>query len=310
MGAELIAALVIILMVAALGLIVLGYRRTNQSIVIDERLSQYGQQRIQSLEELELQQPFQDRIVLPFMRRLSRLGARFTPAEAIAGLRQQLAEAGSPSGIGPSEYLGIRVFTAIGLGGITGLMFWMSDMSGLLAVGVTLVSVVLGYMLPRFWLTRRISQRKSEIQKSLPDAIDLLTISVESGLGFDPALARVIEKWDNELTREFSRMLSDIRLGASRRVAMRKLAERVNVDDLNVFASSLIQADQLGVSISQVLRVQSKQMRMRRRQRAEEQAQKAPIKMLFPMIFLIFPAIYIVLLGPAIPRMIGSFSGI
>jgi tight adherence protein C len=134
-----------------------------------------------------------------------------------------------------------------------------------------------------------------------------LTISVEAGLGFDPALGRVVEKWDNALTRELGRMLSEMRMGSSRRDAMREVAMRVNVEDLNTFISAVVQADQLGVSISQVLRVQSKQMRQRRRQRAEEQAHKAPLKMLFPMIFLIFPSIYIVILGPAIPRIVSAF---
>jgi tight adherence protein C len=307
MSGELIAVLVIFLMITALGLVVLGYRRANQDVVIEERLSQYGHQRVLTLEEFELEQPFQDRVVLPMLRRLSRLGARFTPKRAMDSLRQELIEAGSPSGIGPTEYLGIRVFTSLGLGGMSLLLFLLSDADLLMGLGLSAFLAVLGYMLPSFWLKRKISERKKEIQKAMPDAIDLLTISVEAGLGFDPALARVIEKWDNQLTQEFGRMLSEIRMGKSRREAMREMANRVNVDDLNVFTSSLIQADQLGVSISQVLRVQSQQMRMRRRQRAEEQAHKAPVKMLFPMVFLIFPSLYIVLLGPAVPRLLESF---
>ena len=171
-----------------------------------------------------------------------------------------------------------------------------------------MVVAVLGYAMPGTWLSSRGKRRKTEITRGLPDAIDLLTISVEAGLGFDPALARVVEKWDNALTRELGRMLSEIRMGSSRRDAMRELANRVNVEDLNTFISAVIQADQLGVSISQVLRIQSKQMRQKRRQRAEEKAQKAPLKMLFPMIFLIFPSIYIVILGPAIPQVLKAFK--
>jgi tight adherence protein C len=177
----------------------------------------------------------------------------------------------------------------------------------LLVIAFPSVIGLLGYMMPGIWISRRIKTRKTEITRALPDAIDLLTISVEAGLGFDPALARVVEKWDNGLTRELGRMLSEIRMGASRRDAMREAANRVNVDDLNTFISAVIQADQLGVSISQVLRIQSKQMRQKRRQRAEEQAHKAPLKMLFPMVFLIFPSIYIVILGPAIPTIISAF---
>jgi tight adherence protein C len=307
MTGEVIAIAIILLIAGSLGLVVLGYRRANQDIVIEERLNQYGHREITSLAELELEQPFQDRVMFPILRRLSRVGRRFTPRSAMDKLRQELVEAGSPSGIGATEYLGIRVVTAIGLSGIVFLLFLLSGSDLLMGIGLSAFMLLIGYMLPGFWLKRRISARKKSVQMSLPDAIDLLTISVESGLGFDPALARVIEKWDNELTREFGRMLSEIRMGKSRREAMREMAGRINVDDLNVFTSSMIQADQLGVSISQVLRVQSKQMRMRRRQRAEEQAHKAPVKMLFPMVFLIFPALYIILLGPAVPRLLDSF---
>jgi tight adherence protein C len=134
-----------------------------------------------------------------------------------------------------------------------------------------------------------------------------LTISVESGLGFDPALMRVAEKWDNALTQEFGRLLSEMRIGKSKRQGLREMADRCGVDDLRVFVSSVVQADQLGVAISQVLRIQSEAMRLKRKQRAEEAAHKAPIKMLFPMIFLIFPAIYVVILGPAIPQIANSF---
>lgn len=307
MSSEVIAIAIILMIIASLGLVVLGYRRANDDIVIEERLNQYGHREITSLTELELEQPFQDRVLFPILRRFSRIGRRLTPRSAMDNLRQELIEAGSPSGIGAAEYLGIRVATAISLSGIVLLMFVLGGADLLLGLGLSAFMLLLGYMLPGYWLKSRISKRKKSVQMSLPDAIDLLTISVESGLGFDPALSRVIEKWDNELTREFGRMLSEIRMGKSRREAMREMAQRINVDDLNVFTSSMIQADQLGVSISQVLRVQSQQMRMRRRQRAEEQAHKAPVKMLFPMVFLIFPSLYIVLLGPAIPRLLETF---
>ncbi|MDQ3781246.1 MAG: type II secretion system F family protein [Chloroflexota bacterium] len=145
-----------------------------------------------------------------------------------------------------------------------------------------------GYVMPSIWLSRMAKNRKAEITKSLPDAIDLLTISVESGLGFDPALMRVAEKWDNALTREFGQALNELRLGKTEREALREMSDRVYVDDLRIFVSSIIQADQLEVSMSQVLTIQSEAMRVRRRQRAEELAHKAPIKVLFPMVFLIF----------------------
>ncbi len=302
---DLVAISVIVMMVAALGLVVLGLRQSRSQIVIEERLAQFGH-RVPSLEELELQQPFRDRILIPMLRRAARTFGRFTPKQNNDRLRQKLMEAGLSSSLGPTEFLGLRIVLGGVLGGLLFLIFLLGNGSPLSKVLLPISVAVIGYLLPGIWLGRKISQRKTEIIRALPDAIDLLTISVEAGLGFDPALARVVDKWDNALTREFGRMLSELRMGSSRRDAMRDLAKRVNVDDLTVFVSAIVQADQLGVSITQVLRVQSKQMRMRRRQRAEEKAQKAPIKLLFPMVFFIFPALYVVLLGPAIPSLVNS----
>ncbi len=299
----LLAIVVILLAVAA---VLVGMKRPDQAIVIEERLSQFGN-RTPSLEEVELQQPFRDRVLLPALKGLSNRVGRFAPSQNANRLRRQLMEAGAPKGLGPTEFTGLRLLLGGGLAGLMLLMILASSSSLMLVVMIPVVIGFLGYLMPGVWLSSRIKRRKSEITRGLPDAIDLLTISVEAGLGFDPALGRVVEKWDNALTRELGRMLSEIRMGSSRRDAMRELANRANVEDLNTFISAVIQADQLGVSISQVLRIQSKQMRQKRRQRAEEKAQKAPLKMLFPMIFLIFPSIYIVILGPAIPLVIKAF---
>jgi tight adherence protein C len=296
----------IIMLVLAVVILLVGARRPEKAIVIEERLAQFGN-RVPSLEEVEMQQPFQQRILLPMLRSVSKRVSRFAPAQNVARLRQQLLEAGAPRGLGPTEFTGLRFVIGGGLGALFFVLMLISGSSVLVMFGLPGVLLLLGYMMPGIWLSRKTKQRKYEITRALPDAIDLLTISVEAGLGFDPALGRVVEKWDNALTRELGRMLSEMRMGASRRDAMRDVVARVNVDDLNTFMGAVIQADQLGVSISQVLRVQSKQMRQRRRQRAEEQAHKAPLKMLFPMVFLIFPTIYIVILGPAIPRLVESF---
>jgi tight adherence protein C len=172
------------------------------------------------------------------------------------------------------------------------------------------IGFVLGYMLPVIWLGRRITARKKAITRALPDALDLLCISVEAGLAFDLALQRVTDKWDDELSREFRKVLSDMRLGRTRREALKDLAQRTGVEDIQTFTAAIIQADQLGVSMSKILRLQSDQMRIKRRQRAEELAQQAPIKMLFPMVFLIFPALFVVILGPAVPRLVSSFGGL
>jgi tight adherence protein C len=164
----------------------------------------------------------------------------------------------------------------------------------------TLLMGLLGFFLPVVWLSRRIRRRQQEVIKTLPDALDLLTISVEAGLPFDGAMQRVAEKWDNEISRAFERMLNEMRMGKSRREALRNMASRIEVPDVTSFVAALVQADQLGISIAKVLRIQSEQMRIKRRQRAEEKARQAPIKMLIPMTFLIFPTILIVILGPAL----------
>jgi tight adherence protein C len=177
----------------------------------------------------------------------------------------------------------------------------------MIAIGLSLAA--LGYMLPALSLSSRIKKRQLAIQRALPDAIDLLTVCVEAGAAFDMAMARVVDKWHGPLSDEFERLLADLRLGRPRREALKDLADRTGVGDVATFVNALIQADQMGVGLVKVLRVQSDQMRQRRRLRAEEQAQKAPVKMLFPLIFLIFPAVYIVILGPAALRLMETFAG-
>jgi tight adherence protein C len=291
---------------AACAVIYMGTRKPASALTIEDRLAQFSERQY-SLEELELAQPFTQRVVAPSVLRAARFLSRFTPRSNVEKLRQNLVEAGSPPRLGVSEFLGLRIVLAGLCGGVVFLLFALSGSSLMNLLLFPIVIAGVGYMMPGIWLSRKIKDRKKSVQLSLPDAIDLLTISVEAGLGFDPALHRVADKWDNELTFEFRRMLHEMRIGKSRREAMRELANRCNVDDLNVFVSSIIQADQLGVSITQVLRTQSRQLRIRRRQRAEEAAHKAPIKMLFPMALLIFPALYAVILGPAIPKMLEGF---
>jgi tight adherence protein C len=286
-------------------LLYLGLRSSGSAPSIDERLARFSERSL-SLEELELAQPFSKRVIVPMFVKVTRSLSRLTPRSNTDRLRHQLEMAGSPSRMGVAEFMGLKVALAAICGG---LVFLMAAISGSSLSSLLMFPIAIGavaFLSPGIWLGKKIKVRRKSIQRALPDAIDLLTISVEAGLGFDPALQRVAEKWDNELTYEFGRMLHEMRIGKSRREAMRELANRCDVDDLNVFVSSIIQADQLGVSITQVLRTQSRQIRVRRRQRAEEAAHKAPIKMLFPMVFLIFPAVYAVILGPAVPGILNS----
>jgi tight adherence protein C len=306
MDAALMFPLALALAGAATILVYFGVRQPKAAVTIEDRLAQIAERQY-TLEELELSQPFFQRVVMPVVLKVVRFFSRLSPRSNTDRIRQQLVEAGSPPRLGVTEFLGLRVGLAAVCGGLIFIMFAIAggSLRNLLLFPIAVGGIA--YMIPGIWLGRKIKERKKSIQLALPDAIDLLTISVEAGLGFDPALQRVTEKWDNELTYEFSRMLHEMRIGKSRREAMRELAARCNVEDLNVFVSSIIQADQLGVSITQVLRTQSRQIRVRRRQRAQEAAHKAPIKMLFPMALLIFPALYAVILGPAIPKILEGF---
>jgi tight adherence protein C len=283
-------------------------RQRKTAISIDERLANFAvADRTLSLEDRELSQPFAERVLKPLIKSWStRLGSR-SPSKSTDKYRQKLAQAGNPSGMGVTEFMGLRVLVAIGLGAGIFVLMLATGGGGTLSVMLAPILAIFGYILPGIWLDRKIKNRRKEIMKELPDAIDLLTISVEAGLGFDPALMRVAEKWDNALTREFARVLSEMRIGKTKREALREMAERCDEDGLTTFVSSVIQADQLGVAITHVLRIQSEAMRVKRRQRAEALAQKAPLKMLFPMVFLIFPALYVVILGPAVPRIVEAF---
>ncbi len=282
--------------------------RMRQPDVVGERLNQYTE-RVMTLEELELQQPFHERVLIPAAKSILATLGKYGPKQSVERLQLNLQMAGNPFGLTPRMFVGLQLVLALGLGGITSVVLFRT-MNPPQALFYSVVVLALGYMLPVVLLGRQITARKKAITKALPDALDLLCISVEAGLAFDLALQRVADKWDDELSREFRRVLKDMQLGRSRREALKDLADRTGVDDVKTFTAAVIQADQLGVSMSKILRIQSDQMRVRRRQRAEELAQQAPIKMLFPMVFLIFPALFVVILGPAVPRIFSSFGGL
>ena len=296
-----------VVVLGGFGAVIFFVIRSQRPDVIAERLDKFTEREM-SLEEMELQLPFYQRVILPiFMSVLTILG-KYGAKQSSERLRTNLMMAGNPGGITPTTFVGLRVVLALVLGLIITLVT-SRTMPITEALMYSSIGFVMGYMLPVMWLGRKMAGRKHSIQKALPDALDLLCISVEAGLAFDLALQRVTQKWDDELSREFKRVLSDVRLGRTRREALRDLAVRTGVDDVQTFTAAVIQADQLGVSMSKILRLQSDQMRVRRRQRAETLAQQAPIKMLFPMIFLIFPALFVVILGPAVPKLMDAFGG-
>jgi tight adherence protein C len=273
---------------------------------IMERIDAVTQGRRRTLEEIEMQAPFMERFVRPFASQMAKLMARLTPMGAMESTQKQLMHAGRQMQV--SDFMGIR---GLALLLAAGLAVGFSFLTGQGLFGFIVITAILGiiaYIMPTFWLRGEITKRKAQILRALPDAIDLLTISVEAGLGFDQALARVVSKSDNALTREFARVMQEMRIGVARRDALRSLVERVGVEDLSSFISAIIQAEQLGASVGNVLRIQSNEMRVRRRQHVERLAQTAPIKMLVPMAFLIFPPIFIVVLGPAIPGIVRAFA--
>ncbi len=294
-----LAALVVL---GAVAIIIVGLRAPEAADPVQTRLAEYSsREKPVTLEEVELSLPFRDRVIYPFMRRLGAFAARFTPQASVENTQHLLDLAGNPGNIGPTEYWAIRLVVTAVMGGGIFLVFVLAPTRQPFAkiLLFTAGAVALGYFLPALWLRSRIARRQNEIFKALPDALDLLTICVEAGLGFDAAMSKVNEKWDNDLALAFGRVIQEIRLGKLRREALREMAYRMELAEMTTFVAAIIQAEQLGVSIAKVLRVQADQMRIKRRQRAEELAHQAPIKMLFPMAFLIFPTIYIVLLGPA-----------
>lgn len=311
-----IGIIVAVIVIGAVFLIIVGLRSSDEGDLLEERLAEFAMRgETASLEEIELSQTFSERVILPAARKLGEFSLRFTPANAIDNTARRLEMAGSPRGMDPMLYWSLR-FGGVILGGglILLVSFTASEdsfLKGTMALVIGLVVSLAGFFVPELWLQSKINTRQKNILRALPDALDLLTICVEAGLGFDMAMNKVQEKWDNELALIFARVLREMQLGKIRRDALKDMASRVGVMELSSFVAAVVQSEQLGVSMANVLRVQSDAMRVKRRQLAEEEAQKAPIKMLFPMAFLIFPSLLIILLGPAaLLLMTSAISGI
>jgi tight adherence protein C len=306
---------IVILVVAVLGvglLAILVMRESGKQDVLQARLEEFAERgEAVNLEDIELSQPLRDRILLPIARKLGEMALKFTPQNAIQGTSRKLELAGNPGGLDPTIFLAMRM-AGISLGVLV-LMVEMIAPEGSFLKGKGLLYGLpaggLGFFLPELWLSSKISRRQHSIRKAMPDALDLLTICVEAGLGFDAAMAKVYEKWDNELGKALGRVIREVQLGKLRKDALRDMADRIGLPEMTSFVAAVVQSEQLGVSMSKVLRIQADQMRMKRRQYAEEEAHKAPLKMLIPMAFLIFPSICIVLLTPAFLMLLRSSLG-
>ena len=265
---------------------------------VQQRLSQIVVQP-KTLEEMELQAPLMERTLRPLVKRLSRVGSKRRTGGVISRTDARLRKAGYPGNLRGADWMGVKLLCAIGAAALlTVLLSLLFGLRGGLFFG--LLGAGLGFIIPEYWLSKRIAKRGDQMVLQLPDALDLLTISVEAGLGFDAALAKVVEKMEGPLVMEFRQALAEIRMGRTRREALRDVAERADAQPISNFVGAIVQAEQLGVPIARVLQIQSQQLRVERRQRAEESAAKAPVKMLFPMVGCIFPTIFIVILGPAV----------
>ncbi|HRJ42421.1 MAG: type II secretion system F family protein [Caldilineaceae bacterium] len=290
--------------------VVVGVYKERHFREVQVRLSEMNQSYATSFQEGDDPLTFQERVLRPLGHSLlARLG-RMTPTGNLIVLRQQLRMAGNPANLAVIDFLGIKMLAAIGAAIVTALyLITMRGMPTGSAILFSLAGGMVGLYLPNFWLNGRIRARQAEVSKALPDALDMLTTMVDAGLGFDIALLRLCERWDNALTHELERVVHEMRMGVRRMDALRNLAERVDVPELRTFIAVLIQADQLGISIANILHAQSEQIRQRRRQRVEETAATMPLKMMPIIVLFIFPALFAVLLGPSIPGFITAFGG-
>ncbi len=303
-----------IIVIGAAILVIIGLRNPTSSdeMALQARLEEFSQRgETVDLEKIELSQPFTERVVYPIARKLGEIAIRFTPQNALQDISKKLELAGSPARLDPTIFLASQFIVMIFFAGVIALVFtigqtrWPTGRIVLAALGFG----ILGFFFPQLWLSSKITRRQKDIRRAMPDALDLLTICVEAGLGFDAAMAKVSEKWQTELSLAFARVIQEIQLGKLRREALRDMAERIGISEMSSFVAAVIQSESLGVSLAKVLRIQSDQMRTRRRQLAEEEAHKAPIKMLIPMGLLIFPSLMIILLTPAGIRIVNSALG-
>ena len=301
------SVIVLLVVVVILGIagamIYIGQRmpKEDEDAFVD-RLNEFSQSgESVSLDQIELSQPFTQRVLFPFFRRFGEVAARNTPQNVLMETNRKIELSGMAGSFDASIFLASRFVVAGIFGVITFFIFTISAVAQPLprALLYSMIAIAIGYFFPQLWLDEKIRARQLSVRKAMPDALDLLTICVEAGLGFDAAMSNVAKKWENELSMAFARAIREIQLGKVRREALRTMAERIDLAEMSSFVAAIIQSEQLGVSMAKVLRIQSEQMRMRRRQYAEELAHQAPVKMLLPMVGFIFPSIFIVLMTPA-----------
>jgi len=272
----------------------------DEKATVRASLRQLDGYEVDNVRDQELLAPMKDRTIAPILARLTAIGNRYTPDGYTEKVRDKLVSSGNNSPDAVDRFVAVKVVgvamvpvVVILILGVVG----MKGMSGLICTALLVAVLVFG---PDAILNRRVDERKKEIRTKLADVMDLLVISVEAGLGFEQALDRVVSSVPGPLTQEFGRMLGEVRAGSSRANAMRAMERRCDIPELRSFVLAILQADTFGVSIGRVLRAQADEMRIKRRQMAQERAQKAPVKMMIPMVFCVFPALFVVVIGPAI----------
>ncbi|HET8944491.1 MAG TPA: type II secretion system F family protein [Dehalococcoidia bacterium] len=300
--------LIAITVAASVTLMVVSMLTRPAATTIETRITDFRQRAVGYESDLvDLELPFADRVLRPSIDAISRAFGSILPASLLANVQQQLIMAGNPMSLNAFVTFWAVLLATFGGMGLMAFVLLPSEMMIQKLVAIPML-LMLGWMFPRMWLKGKMGARQKTVLKGLPDAMDLVTTCVEAGLGLDAALARVAEKTEGPFAAELQYMMRDVALGKLRREAMQELAQRIGVEELSTFIMSIVQAEQLGVGIAQVLRVQSDQLRTKRRQKAEKSAHEAPIKMLFPLVFFIFPAFLIVILGPAGIRIAESFG--
>ncbi len=273
------------------------------------------QQRLQRLvaglrpiEEAELEQPITDRIIMPWLRRQVTAAGKLTPARNLDKLHLNLMRAGHPYQFTALDFLGIKLLSAMVVALLAFTILRQTNPGAALLLSVNAGGI--GFLVPDFWLGRQVRSRKTSIQRTMPDALDMLTICVDAGAGLDAAMLTISRKWTNAIAREFGRVVAEIGIGKTRREALLAMANTIDLPEMTSFVAVLLQADQFGLSIATVLHTQSEQLRQRRWQRAEEAARKIPIKLLFPLVFLILPALFAVAIGPAVPVLLQTLVNV
>ncbi len=256
----------------------------------------------------ELNQPLLSRVIRPMIDYMGRAMMRITPGEMVSSLENKIVKAGSPGNLTVKEWVNIQAVIVTVLPVFTFIAFRSSGVKAGTIIMLIAAEIAMGFVLPGYILGKMLTARQKTILNSLPDVIDLITVSVEAGLGFDGALMKVVDKKPGPLAAEFDKVLQEIKVGRQKKDALRDMSQRIDIQDFTAFVGAIIQADQFGVGIANVLRIQSEQMRLRRKQRAQERAMKVPVKMLIPMVVFIFPTMFIVLLGPVVIKLIEQFA--